>query len=104
MYVSFNSLTLIYHTNTLFKTRKLQNLCNSNFQSYQENGGYWHKEPSPDSATAESGEKKGEIEDFDLEKSNILIIGPTGSGKTHIVKVCFNVLSFKELEIRSFFS
>ena len=23
MYVSFNSLTLIYHTNTLFKTRKL---------------------------------------------------------------------------------
>lgn len=26
------------------------------------------------------------IEDFDLEKSNIMIVGPTGSGKTHVVK------------------
>lgn len=61
-------------------------------ESYQENGGYWHKEPSPDSATAETAEKKEKIEDFDLEKSNILIIGPTGSGKTHIVKTLAKML------------
>ena len=28
-----------------------------------------------------------QVEDFDLEKSNILVFGPTGSGKTHIIKV-----------------
>ena len=28
-----------------------------------------------------------QVEDFDLEKSNIMVFGPTGSGKTHIIKV-----------------
>ena len=34
-----------------------------------------------------SNEVDEEVEDFDLEKSNILVFGPTGSGKTHIIKV-----------------
>ena len=42
-----------------------------------------------------SNEVDEEVEDFDLEKSNILVFGPTGSGKTHIIKVCWmNLLSF----------
>lgn len=53
------------------------------------NGGYWSNEQSPDKASNEVDE---EVEDFDLEKSNILVFGPTGSGKTHIIKTLANFL------------
>ena len=37
-----------------------------------------------------------QVEDFDLEKSNIMVFGPTGSGKTHIIKV----RSMKKFKVR----
>ena len=46
-----------------------------------------------------SNEVDEEVEDFDLEKSNILVFGPTGSGKTHIIKVgpqIFPKLNYKK--------
>jgi ATP-dependent Clp protease ATP-binding subunit ClpX len=43
---------------------------------------YWSTEVT----TNESDNLDENIEDFDLEKSNIMIVGPTGCGKTHVVK------------------
>jgi len=66
-------------------------------ESHQgENGAQWQYEPGVDqNAQAEaqsSDSSNSEVESFDLEKSNILIIGPTGSGKTYVVKTLAGLL------------
>ena len=38
------------------------------------------------------GEQKGVLEDVTIEKSNILMLGPTGSGKTYMVKTLARLL------------
>lgn len=40
----------------------------------------------------EINKKQGEEEEVQIEKSNILLIGPTGSGKTHLVKTLARLL------------
>lgn len=54
-------------------------------------GGYWSNENPPDTSS-DSNSVDDSVEDFDLEKSNILVFGPTGSGKTHIIKTLANFL------------
>jgi len=61
-------------------------------ESYQgENGAQWQYEQNVEETPVKSSDSD-KTEDFDLEKSNILIIGPTGSGKTYIVKTLANLL------------
>jgi len=54
-------------------------------------GGYWSNEQPPDKTGSQDVDDE-QVEDFDLEKSNILVFGPTGSGKTHIIKTLANFL------------
>jgi len=64
-------------------------------ESYQgDNGAQWQYEPGmvEQQATATDQSNNKDVESFDLEKSNILIIGPTGSGKTYVVKTLAGLL------------
>jgi ATP-dependent Clp protease ATP-binding subunit ClpX len=66
----------------------------SNYDSsHNESGsGAWSVEISDNDQVEGDDISSQHTEEFDLEKSNILIAGPTGSGKTHIVKHLANAL------------
>jgi ATP-dependent Clp protease ATP-binding subunit ClpX len=67
--------------------RQSQPHSESKYDNSQAGSGTWSVEVNKDDSKQQNEvPMEGHIEDFDLEKSNILIAGPTGSGKTHIVK------------------